>query len=862
MKWTIAFCFIIFFQSIFGQIDEDFSDGDFTSNPTWMGDVAKFKINNSYKLQLNSTGADTSYLATSNALISNTEWSFYAKQSFNSSSNNHSRIYLVSDVQNLKGTLNGYFVQFGSSQDDISLYRQDGNNLTQIISGTHANTGNSTNSFTIKVTRDTLGNWELFTDASAGTVFVSEGQVFDNTYNSTSYFGVFCKYTTSNSTKFYFDNFLVQSIQIDSLPPNIISLNVVSSHQIDLSFSEAVNDTSASLISNYLVDNGIGQPSVAQLDAQNPTIVHLTFAQNFVLAKKYKLTVGNIKDLAGNVMPQKTMAFYYYIPQKFDVVINEIMADPTPSVGLVPQEYLEIYNTTDFDINLKDWVFINGTTTSILPDSILKSDDYFILCKDDYVSAFQQYGRVIGLSSFSLVNSGQQLVLKNALGGIIHQIKYSDSWYGQSSKADGGWSLEQIDPDNPCGCGLNWWASNSSLGGTPGEINSVDAAQPDIAAPEINRVSVVDSLHILVSFTEPMDSVTILNPAAYFVTDSIGYAIASANAYPSYLTVQLTLNKAIVPKKIYKLQIKDTLKDCVGNEMMINTTVRFGMAELPIRNDLVINEILFNPKDNGVDFVEIYNRSEKIIDLKELKLANYSEELADFENIKDISEMGLAVFPGEYFLLTTDAEMVKKQYYSKNPKNFINMESFPSMSNSDGNIFLITNSHFVLDSIFYDEDMQYPLLQNVEGVSLERVNFDLPSTRDNWHSSSQDVGFATPAYLNSQYSQSGKSPDEFLVSPAIFSPDNDGYNDVLSISYNLSTGTIISKIIIYNSKGQPVKTLVTSYLSGSERNINWDGTTDENQKAALGIYLIYIETLNLNGNIMKYKKVATVGGKL
>jgi len=101
MKWIIALCFIIIFQNIFGQIDEDFSDGDYTSNPTWTGDIASFKINTSNELQLSSTGTDTSYLVTQNSFISNTEWSFYAKQSFNSSSNNHSRIYLVSNHQRI-----------------------------------------------------------------------------------------------------------------------------------------------------------------------------------------------------------------------------------------------------------------------------------------------------------------------------------------------------------------------------------------------------------------------------------------------------------------------------------------------------------------------------------------------------------------------------------------------------------------------------------------------------------------------------------------------------------------------------------------------------------------------------------------
>jgi len=38
----------------------------------------------------------------------------------------------------------------------------------------------------------------------------------------------------------------------------------------------------------------------------------------------------------------------------------------------------------------------------------------------------------------------------------------------------------------------------------------------------------------------------------------------------------------------------------------------------------LFNEILFNPSSDGVDYVEIYNRSTNIIDLKQLYIANRS----------------------------------------------------------------------------------------------------------------------------------------------------------------------------------------------------------------------------------------------
>ena len=69
-------------------------------------------------------------------------------------------------------------------------------------------------------------------------------------------------------------------------------------------------------------------------------------------------------------------------------------------------------------------------------------------------------------------------------------------------------------------------------------------------------------------------------------------------------------------------------------------------------------------------------------------------------------------------------------------------------------------------------------------MSLERVNPNRPSNeRSNWHSAAASVGYATPAYKNSQYSDDLYT-DEITIEPAYFSPDNDGFQDLLDICFN------------------------------------------------------------------------------
>jgi hypothetical protein len=853
--------FSLYLGQIQGQFSDDFSDGDFSINPTWSGDTGEFKVSSSKQLQLNGSGTDTSFLVTQNTSLVNAEWSFYIKQSFNSSSNNHTRIYLCSDQMDLKGNINGYYIQYGSTQDDIVLYRQDGNQSVALISSIQGLTGNSTNPYTLKVTRDLNGIWELWADPNQGTQYQLVGSTKDTTYTNSNYFGVWCKYTSSNSSKVYFDDFVVQTIQVDSFPPVLQSLSVLSPQQIELFFSESIDSLSASNTMNYQLNNGMGKPVNALWDETQNNRVVLSFSQSLSLGLNYLLSVDQIEDLVGNAMQLQQFPFDYYVAQPGDVVINEIMADPTPIVGLPDKEYLELYNNSAFTLSLASWKLQIGSKQFLLPDSLLAPNSYVILCEEDDVADFNSYGKLIPLESISLVNGGTQLILQNDKGTLIHQVAYSDSWYGQSSKADGGWSLEQIDPDNYCSGSSNWWASNDLKGGTPGQQNSIFASAPDLTTPEVARIAVVDSLHLDIVFTESMDSSFLFRPSTYSIDQNIGSPVLISSNFPIYDRVTLSLQNSLQKATVYKLQIGDTLKDCAGNTILIPSVLSFGIGEKPEKFDLVINEVLFNPKDNGVDYVEIYNRSEKIIDIRDMRLANYDDFILDYDNISVISEEAFTLFPGEYWILCTAPQIVKNQFLCKHPNNFIEMVDFISLPNSEGNVYLLTPALQVIDSLDYSEDMQFSMLSSLDGVSLERINYNEQGI-NNWHSASESSGFGTPTYQNSQFRTQGQSSGSISLENEIFSPDNDGYQDLLGIQYELEVGTIISSMVIYDAVGNKIKVLEQNFLAGGSGTLYWDGLDDQNQKAPIGVYIIFVETLNAQGNVERFKLKTTLAGKL
>ncbi len=841
------------------QVNDNFTDGNFTNGQIWTGNDTDFTVNTSFQLQLNSSGADTSYLSTPNTVtLNNCEWKFWIRENFAPSGNNFSRVYLVSDQSNFNNPLNGYYLQFGEpgSGDQVELFKQTGTASVSVCRGTT----NISAAFTVgvRVTRDNAGLWKLYIDPLGGTNYVQEASGTDNTFTFTSFFGMICFYTTSNATKFFYDDF---SVNVDNVPPVIDSVNVLSQNSIDVFFNEPVDLTTSQTITNYTANNGLGNPSTAVRTNSNQ--VTLTFASNFQDGVYNVLTTTNVQDFSSNALVSSQDTFLYYVPKTWDVLINEMMVDESPAQGLPLFEYVELANTTNFPIKLGGWTITVGTNTKVIPAVTLLPDSFVLLTSTSGAPNYPGIS-VVGVTSFpSLTNTGNTVTIKTPTGAVIHTLSYTDQWYRDVLKMDGGWSLEQIDPNNPCAGSNNWKASVNPLGGTPGKRNSVLGSNPDNSGPGILRVSVIapyDSIQVF--FTEPIDSSTMMNLSTYTIDNSIGNPIAVDPVGNDYMSVRLKLGSTLGSNIIYTINISGQIKDCSGNLIGTNNTAVFAIPQPCSPNDIVINEVLPDPNTGGVDFVEIYNRSNKVIDLSTLNLCSQDTIAGTLTEVNLVSSTGYLIFPKDYLVLTTNSATVKSQYNTTNPKGFIDMPSIPSM-NIDGDIVLLADlSNTIIDKLVYSSSWHFPLLNSTKGVSLERIDYDRP-TQDatNWHSAAQNVGYATPAYQNSQYA-SPENGTDVTVSPEVFSPDEDGYNDVVNINYSFITGGFVANCSIYDSKGRLVRTLVRNELLGTTGTFSWDGINDAREKAGVGIYVIYFEVFNSAGEVKKYKRTCVLAVKL
>lgn len=585
------------------QYTENFNDGDFTSNPTWSGDVGKWQVNN-FQLQSNSAIAnDTFYLSTPLVFADSGQWEIWIKLDYSTSSANFVDVYMVADNPDLKASFNGYFVRLGGTPDEISLYRRDALAVTKLIDGIdgRSQTASSNNVFKIKVVCNAGGLWSLSDDITGtGNSYLLEGQVTDVTYTTGSYTGISVKQSTASFfNKHYFDDLYAGPIIQDTVAPVILNVLPLTASTLDVHFSETVAQAGAETPSNYAVSNGIGNPFSAQRDATDKSLVHLGFSGAFSSGILHTLSTTNVTDLSGNALAVNT--------------------------------------TTDF---------------------------------------------------------------------------------------------------------------------------------------------------------------------TYYQTST------------------------------------------------------------PMPGDILINEVLFNARDGGVEFVELYNASQKVIDLKDVRFTREDLSTHILDAPVNLATVTRLLLPGEYIVLSDDSAIVKSQYHTENPDAFLNM-ALPDLLTTEDILLLLNPASLVIDQLHYYESWQFPLLNTVDGIALERIRFSDPTQLEtNWHSAAETVGFATPGYRNSQYVPVENDGSEVSVVPEVFSPDDDGTDDVMSLYYTFSEPGFIANANVYDARGRLIRKMAENVMLGTTGSLLWDGLSDSREKARTGIYVVYLEVFNAKGEVKKFKRSCVVATKL
>ncbi len=536
------------------------------------------------------------------------------------------------------------------------------------------------------------------------------------------------------------------------------------------------------------------------------------------------------------------------------VVINEIFADPNPKGSLVPipqvlptesgAEWIELHNTSDNNINLSGWQL----NQRALPNVEIAANNYLIVVPEAYATAYQAYGSVAAMPSWnSLTNSGESINLTDENNRIIDSLSYTLAWYQNEDKADGGWSLEQIDPEYNCSVAANWRASVADIGASPGSQNSVYDTLSDTITARLQEAVWLNDSSIRLRFNKavmPESAQFSLEPKL----ESSGYATRAE-------TVILYFSKALSSGVNYQLTYK--VEFCSGE---ILESISSVIEPMEAQNgSIVLNEIMYDPGPDGVEWIELFNTTDSYLDVSRWNLALLENGLR--ANFRLANEL-LLIPPNEYLVITTKPELILQQFSGARPQQIHENSQMFSLRNSGDTVALVNPAGKITDRVGYSDDLHHSLVRISQAVSLERINPYAYSEQSNWVSSaghsSITSAYGTPTYSNSQFSTQPNVGSSLSISPEVLHPIPDGVNDFIIIRYTLDEPSSIGKVFILNAQGRVINTLREQSMLGAEGSLQWDGLSNSGQVVPTGYYIVVMEAIGSSGKSNISRKVFSV----
>ena len=665
----------------------------------------------------------------------------------------------------------------------------------------------------------------------------------------------------------------------DTIAANIVQIQQLSSNQIYVIFDDVLDPASAINLSNYSISPFNQAVFARTIDEYS---VEITFAANFISDSTYTFTAFGVEDCIGN-SDTVSASFEYLLlspAAHYDIIINEILADANLSVGLPEKEFVELYNRSNKNIALQGFRFSDETSSvGIFPYYILKPQQYLIIQKSGEPN-YSSFGSVLEFDVFPDLDATEDLlVLSDNFLNVIDAVEYSNDWHSSSSKAEGGWSLERINPNRPCEGFENWSSSVAqpplypTVGGTPGQANSILQTIADNLGPELLRAYPFatananngDSIRLF--FSEAIGDSSALDISNYSISNGLSVTNVILES-PAYNSVVIITNNPLVDGIRYSVRLSAAFTDCIGNAVFNSDSAVFAKPSAIAAGDIIINEILFNPVSGGSDYLELYNNSSnKVLNIGDLWVSNADLLLLDANDVKT----DYLLFPGDYIILSPSTLQVYEQYNIVGSSEGPNLDkiikfSLPTFDDKEGTVIIYTvnnNQAVFVDSLYFSEDYQNPFIDDLNGVALERIDFNAPSNdKNNWHSAAQAVKFGTPTYRNSSAYSNEITDDGVIQLPSnTLSPDGDGFEDFLLINYNIDAIGYVGNFAIYDAQGRFIKQLVNNELLMQEGTIQWDGSNEAGEKCLVGPYIIFAEIFNPDAKVKRYKKTCILAAK-
>jgi hypothetical protein len=307
--------------------------------------------------------------------------------------------------------------------------------------------------------------------------------------------------------------------------------------------------------------------------------------------------------------------------------------------------------------------------------------------------------------------------------------------------------------------------------------------------------------------------------------------------------------------RIAVLLSADADEDPSNNAAVVAVAVRY-----PPRT-LVLNELMYEPVAGAPEYVELYNRSGATVDLAGWNMGDASGTAKNRATIP-LPALTCRVAPSSHCVIASDSSILGMMKACSGDRSNVIVVPSLGLNNAGDDVVLFDPTGATVDSVRYFPGWHLPKTTTA-GKSLERINPDLPGTDPrNWSTSVAPRG-GTPGARNSIYTSALPSDASLVLSPNPFSPNNDGVEDFLGITFSLPLSGTALRVRIYDAAGRLVRTLANNEPAASAGTIVWNGRDETNTRVRMGMYIVFVEALDPRGGVLRAMKgVAVVATKL
>ncbi len=781
------------------QFQDDFSDNNLSHNPIWDGEITKFEVLNN-QLHLNAPAERSeAHLYTSSEANDSLTFSCDVFLGFNPSSSNYARIDILADtLQNG----NGLWLLIGNSNDAVQLYQRKLNKDSLLIELNQAlNTDSIALNIQLYFINDTLSL--LLKDLQNDTVLMDEYISYTAEFES-QIFSLSCHYTSTRSKKFYFDNLSLfgRKKLIKSRVTDAVFLD---QQRVLLELDKAPKQN---LETPWITLNQIGCDSIYQ----NNTSIECYWNKPFANQSTHLLEIAENPVL--DTLNLSIQLTYGLSPAEGQLLLTELMVDPSPSFGLPEVEYLELYNNSTQTLNLKG-IYINGK--QIEEDALVAPSELLVLSRDAIPGVANNLV-ISSLPKYWLANEKGSIEIENSDFEPIYHLNYNKYWHSASENQEGGVSLElqHISPD--CYNHAKMWSSSlSPNGGSPGGF--IDRPQ-NWREPELlwfHQRS--DGFEL--SFNNPIKELT-ENP------DNYDWVYVSER-HTVFLHDTLSVEK---------LQ----LKDCSGQLLELDLPrLQDSDADMP---DLIFNEVMYDTDASIPEYIELVNVGTGAVNLSHLNFK------IGFSSPSSLDTAQRMLLPGSYALICKDSTGLKNmpRYNSKS----VILSDAISLSNSGALLQVLNKAGDLLDEFHYDDSHHFSAYQGTKNIALERIHEGREAP---WTSASAQYG-GSPGQRNTQFSVAIKESG-LQLSSAVITPNSDGHLDFCSLYFNdLQVNSSVS-VYIFDNMGNKVMDLVEEEIPGTDAVYQWNGENNLGIPVISGIYLLVAKINSIKGEEL-FRKSVTV----